>query len=254
MREEKAPLSVAMITLNEEKRLGAALRSVSFADEVVVVDSGSTDGTVALARELGARVFVEAWRGFGPQKRLAVERCRNDWVFILDADEVVPAETAAEIASLVAGEGGFCAYSFPRLNYFCGRAVRHGSWGRDRVVRLFNRGAGTVSERSVHEAVEVKGVVGRAVNPILHCTREDLAQTIAKLNRYSSLAAEELFRQGRRASAFSAVGHGLWAFLKDYILLLGFLDGAAGLYVAVSEGLYGFFKYAKLAELWRAAK
>lgn len=243
------PLSVVIITLNEENMLPDGLRSVAFADEVVVVDSGSTDNTVALAQQHGARVIAEPWRGFGPQKQFAIDQCRNSWILVLDADERIPAETATEIISLLSNTTQFEAYSFPRVNFFAGRLIRHGSWGNDRVVRLFNKTTCKMSSRMVHESVEVKGPVGNAKNIIYHYTRQSLQQMLDKINQYSSIGAQELFRSGKKATVIKALLNGMWAFVHNYFIRLGFLDGSPGLIIAASEGMYTFFKYAKLAEL-----
>ena len=250
----KIPLSVAIITLNEENMLPDALRSVAFADEMVVVDSGSTDNTVALAQKHGARVITEPWRGFGLQKQFAIDQCRNPWVLILDADERIPAETAAEMSVLLSNAMQFEAYRFPRVNYFAGRLIRHGSWGSDHVVRLFNKNTCKMSSRIVHESVEVMSPVGNAKNAILHYTRQSLQQTLDKINQYSSLGAQELFRNGRKASVIKALLNGMWAFISNYFIRLGFLDRSPGLIIAASEGMYTFFKYAKLMELHEQKK
>jgi glycosyltransferase involved in cell wall biosynthesis len=248
------PLSVAIITLNEENMLPDGLRSVAFADEVVVVDSGSTDNTVALAQQHGARVITEPWRGFGPQKQFAIDQCRNSWVLVLDADERIPAETATEIISLLSNTMQFDAYSFPRVNFFAGRLIRHGSWGNDRVVRLFNKTTCKMSSRMVHESVEVKGPVGNAKKIIYHYTRQSLQQMLDKINQYSSIGAQELFRSGKKATVIKALLNGMWAFVHNYFIRLGFIDGSAGLIIAASEGMYTFFKYAKLVELHEQKK
>ncbi|MCX5864722.1 MAG: glycosyltransferase family 2 protein [Deltaproteobacteria bacterium] len=248
MTSEKLPLSVAIITKNEEDRLPECLASVAFAAEVVVVDSGSTDRTVDIASEFGAVVHVESWQGFGRQKQLAIDRCRHDWVLVLDADERVGAETQAEIGEALA-TGTCVAYSFPRKNYFCGRWLRHAGWWPDRVVRLFKKDAARMSARSVHESLEVHGPVGVLRHPLIHYANKGLEQTLSKVNHYSSAGANELFVQGKTASAAKALLRAAWAFLHGYILRGGFLDGGEGLVMAVSDFMNVFFKYAKLREL-----
>ena len=248
MPSDKLPLSVAIITKNEENRLPECLASVAFADEVVVVDSDSTDRTVEIAREFGAMVYVEPWQGFGRQKQLAIDRCRYDWVLVLDADERVAPEAHSEIREALA-TGTCVAYSFPRKNYFCGRWLRHAGWWPDRVVRLFRQDSARMSERSVHESLEVHGPVGNLRQPLIHYANKDLEQTLSKVNHYSSAGANELFVRGETASAAKAFFRAAWAFFHGYILRGGFLDRGEGFVMAVSDFMNVFFKYAKLREL-----
>ncbi len=167
---ENSLLSVAVITKNEAENLPDCLRSVEFARQIVVVDSGSTDDTVRIASDFGCQVFEESWRGFGPQKQLAVERCTAPWVLVLDADERIPPETARVITGVMARDEGPAGYSFPRRNYFQGRWIRHAGWWPDRVVRLFRRDRGRMTEAKVHEAVVVDGPVAPLDAPIDHWT------------------------------------------------------------------------------------
>ena len=248
MPKDKLPLSVAIITRNEEDRLPECLAGVAFADEVVVVDSGSTDQTVAIAREFGAIVYDEPWQGFGRQKQLAIDRCRHDWVLVLDADERVGAGTQREIKEVLAA-ATCVAYSLPRKNYFCGRWLKYAGWWPDRVVRLFRKDSARMSQRAVHESLEVQGPVGALRHPLIHYANKDLAQTLSKVNHYSSAGAEELFAQGKSASAAKALLRAAWSFFYSYILRGGFLDRGEGFIMAVSDFMNVFFKYAKLREL-----
>jgi glycosyltransferase involved in cell wall biosynthesis len=252
---EKIPLSVALIVFNEAENLPECLRSVSFARQIVVVDSGSTDETLRIAADFGCDVFTEPWRGFGPQKQLAVERCREPWVLVLDADERILPGTAETIRRIVANAGGHAAgYSFPRKNFFQGRWIRHAGWWPDRVVRLFRRGKGRMTEAAVHEAVVVEGSVEALEAPIDHRTEGDLGRILRKIDRYSSLGAEEAFAAGRRSTIWSAFLRAKWTFFQDYLLRGGFLDGPQGLTLAATDAVNKFFKYAKLAELSRKAE
>ncbi|MFC1513130.1 glycosyltransferase family 2 protein [Thermodesulfobacteriota bacterium] len=246
---EKLPLSVAIITRNEEERLVDCLASVAFADEVVVVDSESHDRTPEIAKEAGARLFVEPWRGFGPQKQFAIDQCKHLWVLVLDADERIPPETAAEITALLDGAPKHSAYSLPRKNFFSGRWIRHAGWWPDRVVRLFRKDCNRMSDHLVHESLQVGGSVGELANPMVHLTNRNLQQTMDKVNHYSSAGAEEMFARGERASILKAVARGSWAFLYNYLFRLGFLDGGQGLVIACTDGINKFLKYAKLHEM-----
>jgi glycosyltransferase involved in cell wall biosynthesis len=248
----KFPLSIAIITKNEEENLRACLQSVAFAGQIVVVDSGSTDATLRIAAEFGCEIYVETWQGFGPQKQSAIDKCRESWILVLDADERIPQETADVIKKIVAGlpvkEAGF---NFPRKNYFQGRWVKHAGWWPDRIIRLFRREAGRMTKATIHEAVEVKGPVGSLAAPIEHFTESRLSRIIQKIDKYSTLGAQEAFQEGKRASVFSSFLHAFLTFIQDYFFRLGILDGRPGLTLAVTDSVNKFFKYAKLCELHR---
>jgi len=249
---EKIPLSVAIITKDEATNLPGCLKSVAFARQIVVVDSGSTDGTLEIARDFGCDVFVEPWKGFGPQKQMAIDRCREPWVLVLDADERIPPETEAAIRAVVSGgESGASGCSFPRRNFFQGRWIRHMGWWPDRITRLFRNGRGRMTEASVHEAVDVSGQVVPLESPIEHYTESRLSEILKKIDKYSTLAAEEAFREGRRSSIWGAIVRAELTFFQDYVLRLGFLDGRQGLVLSVTDAVNKFFKYAKLSELNR---
>lgn len=249
---EKIPLSVAIITKNEAANLPACLQSVAFASQVVVVDSGSTDGTLEIARGFGCDAFVEEWKGFGKQKQAAIDRCREPWVLVLDADERIPPQTQAAIRAVISqGEGTAPGYSFPRKNYFQGRWIRHMGWWPDRITRLFRRGMGRMTEAPVHEAVTVAGQVIPLESPIEHFTESRLSEILKKIDRYSTLAAEEAFREGRRSSVWGALARAELTFLQNYVLRRGFLDGRQGLVLSVTDAVNKFFKYAKLSEMNR---
>ena len=255
------PLSVALIVKDEAENLPGCLASVAFARQIVVVDSGSKDETPAIAAAFGCEVFHEPWRGFGAQKQFAVDRCREAWVLVLDADERIPPETAGAIRRIVeeaapsgdAAEGP-AGYSFPRKNFFQGRWIRHAGWWPDRVVRLFRRGRGRLTAARVHEAVVVDGSLAEIDTPIEHRTESDLGAILRKIDRYSTLGAEEAFAQGRRSSVLEALLRAKLTFIQDYLLRGGFLDGPQGLALAVTDAVNKFFKYAKLAELNRRAR
>ena len=250
--ENKIPLSVAIITKNEAENLRDCLQSVSFAGQIVVVDSGSTDETVRIAADFRCDVFAESWRGFGPQKQFAIDQCTNPWVLILDADERIPEDTAQAIRNIILNPSITVAgFSFPRRNFFQGRWIRHAGWWPDRIVRLFRRGQGRMTPVNVHESVEVEGLTEPLDCPIEHYTESRLSHVLVKIDQYSTIGAEEAFKDGKTSSILSAFLRAKLAFLRNYILRCGFLDGHQGLTLAITDAINKFFKYAKLAELSR---
>jgi hypothetical protein len=252
--KEKIHLSVAIIAKNEAQNLPACLESVRFAGQIVVVDSGSTDGTADIARTFGCQVYNEPWRGFGAQKQFAIDQCTHPWVLLLDADERVAAVTASMIKDIIDSESGQAAgYSFPRKNFFQGRWISH-LWGKDRVVRLFRNNLGRMTDARVHEAVEVEGPVKALEVPLEHYTESSLSKLLVKMDHYTTLGAQEAFEKGKRASVWTAAFLSFFAFFQSYLLKRGFLDGVQGLTLSVAESVSKFFKYAKLSELSRAGK
>jgi hypothetical protein len=242
------PLSVTIITRNAASQIGGCLASVAFAEEIVVVDSGSTDGTRELAGHHGARVIAKDWLGFGPQKQFAVESASHDWVLCLDADESLSDELRRSIMAELKAPRGF-VYAMPRCNRFLGRWLRHGEGYPDWSVRLFHRGHARWSNDPVHEKVVTTAPVLRLKGDLLHDSAETLEKYLDKQNRYTSLQAESLRASGRRASLLQLVVSPSLRFVKFYLLRLGFLDGVAGL-VHNSIGN----KYAKLKALERSPK
>ena len=254
----RAPGSVVVITLNAAAALADCLASAAFADEIVVLDSGSTDGTRELAAAHGARVIELPWRGFGPQKRAAVAAATHDWVLCLDADErVTPALRASIEAALVraaAGTGpGAQAYRMARANRFMGRLLRHGEGYPDWSLRLFHRAHAQWSDDPVHEKVVAQAPVGTLAGDLLHESAETLEIYLAKQNRYTSLQAEHLRARGASAGWPRLALSPLVRFIKFYVFRLGFLDGVPGL-VHIAIGCFNsMIKYAKLRTLNRAA-
>lgn len=249
MNSGKVMLSVAIITKNEEELLTGCLESISFTDDIVVVDSESTDDTVTIARGFNCRVFVEPWKGFGPQKRSAVEKCRHNWVLILDADERVPEETRDQIITVISGTRNADAYSLPIKAYFNGRWIRRCGWWPDEKIRLFRKDTCTVSNRAVHEGIEVPGIKERLPGPIIHYPMSQIGKVMAKMNLYSSLGAEELLKAGKTATFSKAIFHAIASFTKSYILKLGILDGGEGFFISFTGAVTTFYKYMKLIEL-----
>jgi glycosyltransferase involved in cell wall biosynthesis len=238
-------ISVAIITRNEADDIGECLASVAWADEIVIVDQASTDGTGEAARAQGARVIVAPdWRGFGHQKNLAVDACTGDWILSLDADERIPAPLAQEITAAVA-TATVDAFEIPRTSSFCGRFMKHGGWSGDHVLRLFRRGSGRFSPDRVHERLLVDGAVGRLTTPMLHYSVRTLDDALDKVNRYSSEGALMLAQRGARPSLLGALVHGLASFVRTYIVKRGFLDGGHGLMLAISNAEGSYYRYVK---------
>jgi glycosyltransferase involved in cell wall biosynthesis len=247
---ETIPLSVAIITKDEEANIEACLQSVIFARQIVVVDSGSTDKTLAIAEEFGCDIYREGWHGFGAQKQLAIDRCTQPWILVLDADERIPPETAAAIKSIVASPDAAAAgFTFPRKNYFQGRWIKHAGWWPDRISRLFKKGSGVMTKAAVHEAVEVQGQIINLDTPIEHYTESNLSKILLKIDKNSTLGASEAFAAGKRSSPQAAFFRALFTFLQDYFLRGGLLDGKQGLTLAVTDSVNKYFKYAKLSQL-----
>lgn len=251
---EKLPLTVAIIALDAASQIGPCLASVEeFAGEILVVDSGSTDETAAIARRHGARVVHNEWPGFGRQKQFAVQSAANDWVLCLDVDERVTERLAAAIRAAL-GSRAYKAYRLARRNRFLGVWLAHGEGYPDWSLRLFHRAHASWSNDEVHEAVLTTAQVGRLDGDLLHDSAEDIATYMAKQNRYTTLHAEALFKQGVRASAWRLFVNPLVRFVKFYVVKLGFLDGGAGFAHVVIGCNNTFHKYLKLLELQKAAK
>jgi glycosyltransferase involved in cell wall biosynthesis len=241
-----AELSIIIITKNESANIRACLETVAWADEIIVVDSGSTDGTLEIAREFTPQVHVHAdWPGFGAQKNRALAYAGKDWVLSLDADERVTPELRAEIEAVLQNPRSD-GYEIPRLSNFCGRFMRHSGWYPDYVLRLFRRGKGKFSDALVHESVQMQGGTARLKQPLLHYTYRDFEDVLAKLNSYSSAASVMLQRRGKRGGLAQAVLHGLWAFIRTYLLRAGFLDGREGFMLAVMNAENSYYRYIKL--------
>ena len=253
-------LSVAITAMDEEANIGRTLASVSWADEIVLVDSGSKDRTCEIAREHGARVIAEPWRGYVAQKQYAIDLCTKDWVLLLDADEEVSTGLAEEIRAAIADPNSASGYKLPRKNLFLGRWMRHGGFYPDPKLRLFRRGQGFVTGHDPHDRCELKPGVSkndshRTVqfkNALVHYTYPTLSLYIAHMNRYSSLGAQLAVSKGHtRFSFVNIVLRPLFTFLYNYFFRLGFLDGRAGLLLHLYHAVYVSWKYAKAWELSR---
>jgi glycosyltransferase involved in cell wall biosynthesis len=243
-----ASLSVAIVALNEEERLRACLESVVWAEELVVVDAGSSDKTVAIAREFTDRVLFRAWDGYGTQKNFALGQCHGDWILSLDADERVSDALREEIQATLGGGRPEVGFYLPRRNLFQGRWVRHGGLYPDWQLRLFRQGRGAFVERAVHESVRVNGPRGRLGVPLIHESYRSIGDAVARLNRYSDLAAADLALAGRGGSLIDLLIRPAWRFVSMYLLRVGFLDGWRGLVLAGLHAHYVFLRAAKVRE------
>lgn len=244
-------LSVIIITKNEARDIEACLNSVAFADERIIVDSGSTDDTVEIAERMGARVISRTdWSGFGSQKNRALDAANGDWVFSLDADERVSDSLREEILQAITTSDAQ-AYWIPRSSAFCGIFLKYSGTWRDRIIRLWKRGSARFSDDIVHEKVVPTGTTGQLKNPIVHYSYRNFEELLEKTNRYSTDGAIQAYRRGKRSGFGSALSHGFWSFFKTYVLQLGFLDGATGVMYAISRAEVSYYKYVKLRFLER---
>ncbi len=246
-------LSVTLITLNEERNLPRALASVGgLADEIVVVDSGSRDRTVELARQHGARVLERAWTDFSDQKNFAAAQASHDWILSLDADEELSPELRAELERWKQATPEAVAYEMPRRARYLGQWIKHSGWYPDRKRRLYRRDKARFAG-VLHESLEVNGAIGRLEGDLRHYTVETLDEHRAKMEGYTTLAARELYRTGRRQWLLPLLVAPPWAFLRTYFFQQGFHDGAAGWHIARMAARYVYLKYSKLRALAREA-
>ncbi|MBI4266351.1 MAG: glycosyltransferase family 2 protein [Acidobacteria bacterium] len=246
-------LSVTIITLDEADHIAAALESAAWADEIVVVDSGSRDGTPDLARAKGARVVTRDWPGYVDQKNYAAEIASHDWILSLDADERIPPALAAEIGALLSDEPPMHAYRIPRVTYHLGRWIRTTDFYPDYQTRLYDRRAARWRGRYVHESVDADGPVGRLRHELEHYSYRDLRDHLDRVNRYTTLAARQMHEAGRRAGPIDLLLHPPAAFARNFLLRRGFLDGTAGLTISAVNAYAVFLKFAKLWELQNTA-
>jgi glycosyltransferase involved in cell wall biosynthesis len=243
------PISATIITLNEEANIEGALESVKWAEEIVVVDSGSRDATLDICRKHTDRICHRDWTGYADQKNHAVEQARHNWILSLDADERLSRELAAEIQELRRSGFAHAGYRMPRAACFMDRWIRHGDWYPDCQLRLFDRRHGRWQGGRVHESVKVRGETGVLKGEIHHHTYRALSDYLERLESYSSLAAQDYRDRGRVATPAALAVNPAVTFLKAYLLKRGFLDGIPGLMVALMGSISVFFKYAKLYEL-----
>ena len=243
-------VSAIVVCFNEEPNIGRCLRSLEWCDEIVVVDSYSTDGTVEICRRFTDIVIQRPWAGYRGQKEFAHSKATKDWVLMVDSDEEVTPELQAEIrAALDSDSGRYAGYALPRLVFYLHRWWRRGGWYPDYDVRLFRRDRARWGGLEPHEKIIVDGPVRRLSYPLHHYTYKNMEDQLQRINRYTSIAARELKNGGRRWRAADALFRPAWRFFRSYVLNRGFMEGFAGFYVAASSAVYVFLKYAKLWEL-----
>lgn len=248
-------LSVILITKNEEANLKDCLESVSFAHEIIVVDSQSSDKTQEIAQSFGAKLEITSdWPGFGPQKNRALNLATQEWVLSIDADERVTPELKEEILAVISSKNAANCYAIPRSSWYCGRFMKHSGWYPDYVDRLFKRGTAKFSDHLVHERLLPDGQVAKLKNHFLHYSFRDFSQVLKKVDAYSTASAEQAYLKGKRSSVGKAIGHGLWAFFRTYFLRRGFLDGSQGLALAISNAEGSYYRYLKIWLIQEASK
>jgi glycosyltransferase involved in cell wall biosynthesis len=248
------PLSVVIITKNEAANIEAALASVGWADERLVVDAESADATAAIARRCGAKVVVRPWPGYSPQKNFGASLAAHDWILSIDADERVSAELAHELRDVMSREPRAAGYRVPRVTWHLGRWIRSTDWYPDYQLRLYDRRTGRWNEeRLVHESVGVQGPVATLRHELQHYAYRDIAHHVATMERYATLAAQQMRRDRRRARVADLVFHPPAAFLRNFVLRAGFKDGTAGFVVSAMNAFYVFLKFARLWELERCS-
>lgn len=238
-------LSIVIVAKNEAGNIVDCVRSARFADEVIVLDSGSTDRTAELARAEGAKVVITDWPGYGAQNNRGIDLARGDWFFSLDADERITPALAEEIRAAM-GRADVNGFRVPRVSMFCGRFMRHGGWRPDYTWRLARRGTARFTEDYLHAHLQVTGRTAKLNESIVHYSYRSLEDVLEKLNRYSSASVIDMEARGKHGTFGRAVAHGLWAFLRTYVLRLGFLDGRWGFMLAVFNAETTYYRYAKL--------
>lgn len=254
MESTLLPISVLIVTYNEAHNIEACLQSVAFAKEIIVIDSGSTDNTVALAKKYTPHVTITDWPGDGPQKKRALGQATQQWVLVLDADERVSSELVDElkqiclnVASAIAG------YDIPYQSYYFGYPIKFGDWHGEKHLRLFNRNLGDITPDVVHCHIKLSGKKAQTKGKIIHHPFRSFDMLLHKMNVYSSESAKHKFKHQKKANLFTAISHGLWCFIRGYILKFGFLDGKAGFMLALSNAHGTYYRYIKLMMMYKNA-
>ncbi|MGL4358394.1 glycosyltransferase family 2 protein [Cetobacterium sp.] len=246
-------ISVAMITFNEEKILRKTLESVKeLADEIVIVDSGSTDSTEAIAKEFGVKFHTESWKGYGPQRNSAIEKCSGTWILNIDADEEISEELKRKIKEIVEDRSNSKdIFKINRLSVCFGKELKHGGWGTSYAVRLFRKGSGKFNDNTVHEAFETDKKIYKIDEDILHHSYLTMEDYFNRFNRYTTEGAKDYYKKGKKVSVFDIAVNPFYKFIRMYIFRLGFLDGVEGFVIASTSSLYSMIKYFKLREMYK---
>ena len=245
MREK---ISAIIIAGNEEQNIRECLESVTWCDEIILVDSESTDKTVEIAKEFTDKIFIKKWEGFAPQKRFSLEQATNEWVISIDADERVSPELKNEIEKILDSNTPFDGFKIPRENYFLNKQIKYCGWGNDYQLRLFKKSKTKVTDRKVHEGFVVDGSISKLQNVIIHLTQKTISETITKINTYSTLEAEEKFGK-KKVKPLQILAHPIAAFLNYYISRKGYRDGVHGLMISLIHAMTNMLTYMKLWEL-----
>ena len=245
-------LSVGIITFNEEKILGKTLESVKkIADEIIVVDSNSTDKTVEIAESFGAKVYNEAWKGFGPQKNSVIDKCLGEWILLIDADEELSPSLVEKISETINGKNEFEVYRINRSSVCFGKRIKYGGWSNQYATRLWKKDCVKINDNLVHEEFLSEKPIGKIKEHINHHSYLSLSDYLTRFNRYTTLGAEEYYKKGKKTNIFGIAINPIFKFLRMYIVRLGFLDGVEGLLLAILSSNYTMVKYYKLLELYR---
>ena len=244
-RPATTKLSGIVIAKNEERVIERCLRSLEFCDEILLIDSGSSDGTSEIAHACGAQVILDNWRGPATQRNRGLARAQGEWRLLLDADEWVSDALRVEIQNLLYHPRREAAFRIRRSSSYCGQVMRHSGWWPDPVMRLLRQGAARFEGGIVHESAVADGPVGMLAHPLMHEPARDLEQVLAKVNAYSTWGAQTLHEQNKQPGVATAILHGVWAFLRTYLLRAGFLDGRRGFLLAVSNAEGSYYKYVK---------
>ena len=242
-------LSAIIICKNEEHNIRDCLESIKFADEIIVLDSNSTDKTVDIAKAYTDKIFITSdWPGYGPQKNRALAKASSQWVLSIDADERVTDQLRQTIVDVISNKRTYDAFKIKRLSSYCGRMIYHGDWSNDYVVRLFRRLSGQFTKDIVHERfiLNQEKLLGTLTQPLLHYSFKSLNQVLKKMNHYSSAGAIKNCQQAKKSSITKAIFHSIWSFIRGYFLRLGFLDGREGFLLAISNAEGVFYRYVKM--------
>ncbi len=244
----KPSLSIIIITKNSSETIEKCLQSVAFADEIIVLDSGSTDQTISLCRQYTDKLFQTDWPGFGPQKNRALEKATGDWIFSIDSDEWIDHKLQEEITQVIQ-HSEKTVFTLPRRNQYCGEWIRFGDVGKDKVTRLFKRGSARFSDDSVHERIITDQRIAPLKSPLFHNSYQSFEALMQRMNTYTTLSAKMRFERGKKTNLLKAIFSGWWAFMRSYFFRLGFLDGKIGFIVAVSSAESSYYRHVKLMGL-----